>query len=163
MEELRGPVSEPESDAEGAGHSRKRKMVSAVGLSKRGLKRLLESNERVKALEKVARGLKSEYHFGQRLLSYIKRLDGEKYPERDGLVSAVDYDYNVKVGGVAVSLLNLFQRAAKHGGMQIEQPESVWTQIARECEIPQSVHRAGAQIKRLYQQYRENGLTRWWK
>ena len=153
MEEHQASASESESDTEGSSHSRKKKMGSAIGLSNRGTKRLLESNDRVKALRKVARGLKSEHHFGQRLMSYMKRLDGEKYPQRDTLINAVDYDYNVRVGGVAVSLLNLFQRAAKHGGMQIKQPESVWAQIARECEIPQNVHRAGSQVKRLYQQY----------
>ena len=143
-------ASESESDAESMSSS---SAASIVGLSQRSAKRVLDSNVRVKALRKVAQGLKSEYHFGQRLISSIKRWDGEQYPERDALINAVDDDYNVKVGGVSVSLLTLFQQAAKQGGMQVKQPDAVWANIARACEVPQSVHKAGAQVKKLYRQY----------
>mgnify|MGYP003781560171 FL=1 len=83
----------------------------------------------------------------------MKKWNGEQYPNRDALINAVDDDYNVKVGGVSVSLLALFQQAAKQGGMQVKQSDAVWANIARACEVPQTVHRAGAQVKKLYRQY----------
>ena len=35
----------------------------------------------------------------------------------------------------------------------MKQPDAVWANIARACEVPQSVHKAGAQVKKLYRQY----------
>ncbi len=151
---------EDDEDATGTGAGGRSKKRGKPNKLRKRSQAEVNQDPRVMAVRTAAKGAKSEDHWVSRLLSSIKKWDGEKISQRDAMIEAVDDDGRVDVAGTHVSLYDLFQQVAKIGGLDAVdegRKNKTWMDVARMMQLPEHLPKRDKQIRELYAKY----IGRW--